>query len=259
MGNCREAIFNKERGTGVIVPATTNSCLTRLFAPYLQLALRSIIYTVALTVMCMSPLLLHQYNGYQAFCLTPTGRTREWCSNTLPSIYSFVQAHYWNVGFLKYWTISQIPNFAMAAPPLLLILYSSTTIIRTSTSQVLTLLRTSSSRTSAAPNRDASPLPSATLDLWSPSDSGSLNKLPHALHALALSLILLFSAHTQIALRVLPTLPFMHWSLAQLATHREVGQKEGQTMERIWRFYIGWAVVWFALSCVLWSAFLPPA
>lgn len=44
------------------------------------------------------------------------GETRPYCSTWRPAFYSFVQAHYWNQGFLAYWTLQQVPNFVLAAP-----------------------------------------------------------------------------------------------------------------------------------------------
>jgi phosphatidylinositol glycan class V len=37
--------------------------------------------------------------------------------------YTSVQSKYWNVGFLKFWTFQQLPNFLMAAPVLLWAVY----------------------------------------------------------------------------------------------------------------------------------------
>ncbi|CAN6648948.1 GPI mannosyltransferase 2 [Trichomonascus vanleenenianus] len=45
----------------------------------------------------------------------------EWCHDTIPSIFGFVQSHYWNVGFLRYWTPNNIPNFLFGAPTLYLL------------------------------------------------------------------------------------------------------------------------------------------
>ena len=61
-----------------------------------------------------------QIVAYQEYCTG--GNSRPWCDGTLPSIYSWVQDHYWDVGFLKYWTLSNLPLFLLAAPMLLLLL-----------------------------------------------------------------------------------------------------------------------------------------
>ena len=57
---------------------------------------------------------LPQAVAYAEFCLPLL--SRPWCSALPPSIYTFVQAHYWNVGFLHYWTLTNLPLFALALP-----------------------------------------------------------------------------------------------------------------------------------------------
>ncbi|EME85108.1 glycosyltransferase family 76 protein, partial [Pseudocercospora fijiensis CIRAD86] len=61
-----------------------------------------------------------QFEAYLEYCTG--GNSRPWCTKIPPSIYTFVQAHYWNVGFLRYWTLSNIPLFALATPMLLVLL-----------------------------------------------------------------------------------------------------------------------------------------
>ncbi|KAH7238982.1 GPI mannosyltransferase 2 [Fusarium tricinctum] len=58
------------------------------------------------------------------------GEQRPWCTRHIPSIYTFVQEEYWDVGFLKYWTPNQIPLFLLAAPMLTILLKSGTEIMR---------------------------------------------------------------------------------------------------------------------------------
>lgn len=181
--------------------------------------------------------MIHQYNGYRSFCLPTTDvAPREWCSNTIPQIYTFVQGRYWNVGFLRYWRIEQIPNFILGAPPLLVLGSAAVGSIRAAFPSIRRSLFTSSSGT--------------TEERWTKDDEQAITMFPHALHALAMTLILLFASHTQIALRVAPTLPFFHWSVARLFL-------SDSKAARSW--WIGWLVIWWPLSCVLWGAFLPPA
>ncbi|KAL7926687.1 glycosyltransferase family 76 protein [Trichoderma austrokoningii] len=49
---------------------------------------------------------------------------RPWCHRLVPSIFTFVQGHYWNNGFLKYWTPNQLPLFLLASPMLAILLKS---------------------------------------------------------------------------------------------------------------------------------------
>ncbi|KAF9242134.1 glycosyltransferase family 76 protein [Melanogaster broomeanus] len=147
-----------------------------------------------------------------------------WCSKGLfPSVYSHVQLKYWNVGFLRYWAFSNIPNFILAAPVLLNI-YAFCAFYLSRLPRIVPQLL------------DASLFLTPSL-------------LPHVLHGLALALVLTFSAHVQIALRVLPSLPVTYWAAARILVERPA----------LGKAWVAWSVVWGALSCVLWAVFLPPA
>ena len=95
------------------------------------------------TLAALAPFVLFQWYGYTLYCgLTkmhlsydqeiidyaqnhtlklPSADPSEWCLNTLPMAYSYIQSHYWNVGFLQYFHWKQIPNFILAAPMLIFV------------------------------------------------------------------------------------------------------------------------------------------
>lgn len=174
------------------------------------------------------PFIFHQWKGFHAFC-NPSP-LRPWCSNRLSLIYSFVQSYYWDVGFLRYWTLQQLPNFLLAAPVLALLTWGSLSFLFKVGFPSLISSKPLSSRNASHP-------------LLSPSF------LPHAIHALILTLTLLFAAHTQIILRFASSMPFTYWSAARLFF-------EHPKYAKAW---VVWSVAWGAVSVVLWVAFLPPA
>lgn len=59
-------------------------------------------------------------NLYNYFAICHGSDRGEWCSSTFPSLFAYAQSHYWNVGFFKYWTPNNIPNFAFGAPTIFL-------------------------------------------------------------------------------------------------------------------------------------------
>jgi len=167
------------------------------------------------------PSLFHQLNAYRIFCVSTSRTSAEqspWCNHLIPSIYAHVQRAYWHVGFLSYWTPAQLPNIALALPLLVPLLWYSA-------SHLSLLLR----------GKSGGLRPSTTT--------------AHAVHALVLGITLLTNAHTQIALRLLPSLPSTYWSAATLLIERP----------RWGRAYVVWAVLWGIASIILWASFLPPA
>ncbi|GLC33181.1 hypothetical protein PLESTF_000150600 [Pleodorina starrii] len=118
-------------------------CLRRAVGAWPFSKVRALGYAllgIAAAVTAVCPLVAFQYAGYDTFCRfgSPSGSSssggsggsgdaadrgrwpRPWCSSRVPYVYGFVQAEYWNVGFLRYWTLQQLPNFLLAAPVLLL-------------------------------------------------------------------------------------------------------------------------------------------
>ncbi|KZT04635.1 glycosyltransferase family 76 protein [Laetiporus sulphureus 93-53] len=213
--------------------------LVEPFLSYQKITSRRILYTTILTALIFLPFVSHQYAAYRAFCKRDTV-SAEWCFRVPPLIYSYVQAEYWNVGFLRYWTFQQLPNFLISAPVLLLLLSFSAYYMRHALiPRLLNLLHPKNSHT-----EDGSIAhPQAESPFLSPSLA------PHAIHALLLTLLLLFAAHTQIILRLAASMPFTYWAAAWLIVEHP---KWGKA-------WVAWSVIWGTISVVLWATFLPPA
>ena len=61
-----------------------------------------------------------QVVAYVQYCTN--GNTRPWCEKIPPSIYNWVQSRYWEVGFLKYWTLNNLPLFLLAGPMIVVLI-----------------------------------------------------------------------------------------------------------------------------------------
>ena len=91
-----------------------------------------------LLVLCVTPFAAFQYYAYNVHCSRlssyqdlpehvrqygnklgyrmPYMGPSVWCTSWLPLSYSYIQSSHWNVGFLNYYKVKQIPNFVLATP-----------------------------------------------------------------------------------------------------------------------------------------------
>ncbi|KAJ5070543.1 gpi mannosyltransferase 2 [Anaeramoeba ignava] len=153
-------------------------------------------------VLIMIPNIVYQFYAYKQFCLSEfiknTTGVPSWCNNTIPSIYGYVQNHYWNVGFLNYYTFLQIPNFLLAFPIVLISLLGIFYSWKKDFFNVLTI--------GFFPDKNSD------FQFFT-----SKNVLVHTFHLLFLTLFGLFIMHVQVITRFLSSSsPFIYWFAAEV-------------------------------------------
>ncbi|KAK6526391.1 ER membrane glycoprotein subunit of the GPI transamidase complex-like protein [Orbilia ellipsospora] len=185
------------------------------------------------------PTLWRQYQGWLEYCTISTPIKREWCAKSIPSIYSFVQSHYWGVGFLKYWTPGNIPLFLLAAPMLGILIKTSFDIVTILTPE---------------PHR-----PLYALRLYR-TNRNLLFRL--AVPQLVLAILAITNYHVQIITRLSSGLPIWYLVMAAALAERSSEQSKDVVSEKspnwsrmMLRFFLGYQVV----QAVLYGGFLPPA
>ncbi|XP_059194370.1 palmitoyltransferase ZDHHC18-A [Centropristis striata] len=118
---------------------TTTKGHSKVFR-YIWAVIRLLLTSLLGTAIIALPFCAFQYYGYRTFC-TPSvslerippallslaelrgyrvpdenGPPPLWCMRPLPLLYSHIQDVYWDVGFLRYFELKQMPNFILALP-----------------------------------------------------------------------------------------------------------------------------------------------
>lgn len=83
-------------------------------------AIKTLTKCLILCCVTVLPFFAFNYYGYVMFCYNNSSTKPEWCSSSLPLIYSHVQNRYWKVGFLNYFKWQKLPNFLLATPCVIL-------------------------------------------------------------------------------------------------------------------------------------------
>ncbi|XP_046518784.1 GPI mannosyltransferase 2 [Equus quagga] len=189
--------------------------------------------SVFLSVLALGlPFALFQYYAYTQFCLpgsahpipkpllqlavdkgyrtvgTVEGKEPPWCSWSLPLIYSYIQDIYWNVGFLRYYELKQLPNFLLATPVAILVAWATWTYVTTYPWLCLTLglQRSKNNKTLEKPDPG----------FFSP------RVFVYLVHAAALLLFGSLCMHVQVLTRFLgSSTPIVYWFPAHLLQDQE--------------------------------------
>lgn len=204
-----------------------------------------------------------QYIAYSEFCSASAepSMIRPWCTNLIPSIYSWVQAYYWygdlchpkkllirgrNNGFLRYWTLSNIPLFVLATPMLAIMARSAYWACW---------------EVSESANFRNKPIKSKERHVAFPRLQSSQTELRGLMIRLALpqaviALFALTSSHVQIITRLSSGYPVWYWWLADMVV-TESG-KDGQKRCHV-MVICRWMVMYAIIQGGLYASFLPPA
>ncbi|XP_076272689.1 phosphatidylinositol glycan anchor biosynthesis class V [Rhynchophorus ferrugineus] len=231
---------------------------------------RYIFAIIMTTLDCLLPFIFYQYYCYLKFCQTfPANLPKRviehakknkfvlpgtndkhqqaWCKKILPLAYSYVQDHYWNVGFLKYYQFKQIPNFLLAMPILSVICFCSLKHLYINIVQrkLVFWFFTMENPTKIAKNK----IQYDKADLYQP-------KLTvFYIHALFLSLFCIFFIHIQVSTRLLCSAsPVFYWICSKHLNLLKLPSKSDTLKELYLRTYY---VSFFIAGTLLFCNFLP--
>lgn len=184
----------------------------------------------------MMPPLLFQWRMQEQFCAVDPARP--YCFpvpglglHLLPAIYGHVQSQFWGVGLFKYYTVSNVPQFLLAAPVLVVTMSSLV-----GACAVLV----------GKGNRGKNEGWWEQMDLhlseqWR--DAGALYGL-----WLVLLLVSLTVLHVQVATRFMVASPPLYWHLARFGTGGSAWAA---------RAVYAWAAAFACVGTVLFATFLP--
>ncbi|KAF2178327.1 glycosyltransferase family 76 protein [Zopfia rhizophila CBS 207.26] len=207
--------------------------------------LRRIVVTSIAGILIAVGFISPQLLAYKEYCsMNSSSEIRPWCSDTVPSIYSWVQSNYWNLGFLRYWNLSNIPLFLIAAPMLWLLFYSSATVL-------CDLFRQQATEPLATPQ-------DSSAKQFRTSEARCCRFPQLALPQIVLAVTAATNFHVQIINRLSSGYPIWYLVIAKWLTNRETLQRQGKR-QTLLQSIIRWMVLYALIQGILFANFLPPA
>ncbi|QDS75123.1 hypothetical protein FKW77_007505 [Venturia effusa] len=186
-----------------------------------------------------------QYVAWTDYCSAGVANKRPWCERLPPSIFSWVQQEYWGVGFMKYWRLSNIPLFLLAAPMLYI-------LARTAILAIAGRCDGKVAKETASPEKTQRSTKGVVTDgVADKTRDALLFRL--ALPQLTLAGLTLTSFHVQIITRISSGYPLWYLVLAREISEGDANEK------RFAKWTVRWMVMYALIQGVLFASFLPPA
>ncbi|KAK3503404.1 GPI mannosyltransferase 2 [Neurospora crassa] len=200
--------------------------------------------------------------------LVAQDEAREWCAAVVPSIYTFVQKHYWNVGFLRYWTLPNIPLFLLAAPMLAILVKSALDqLSQQSSTATATVAINSDAKSTSSASPDTPSSGSVTPSNPESPTTAQQQRMQILMRSAAAEQVLLAvlavsTYHVQIITRISSGYPLWYWWLAQQLIgdgDMQQQQQQQQKKKQLGKAIVVFMVMYAAIQGVLFTSFLPPA
>ncbi|ELP84840.1 GPI mannosyltransferase, putative [Entamoeba invadens IP1] len=175
-----------------------------------KVTVRLVVSTVLLVISNLLPFVLYDHFAAEKFCnMTPKPT---YCGG-IGKLYSYIQARYWNQGFLKYWRLIEIPNFLLCAPAVIISLivcgyYLVNYFIRHP------LFRSLCKSTQ---------LEESKSDTQNGKGMKNNDLLVYFVHLLALVVFGLFCMHTQVITRFVSACPAFYWGIVWITQQKVFG------------------------------------
>ncbi|KAJ1679516.1 ER membrane glycoprotein subunit of the GPI transamidase complex-like protein [Spiromyces aspiralis] len=203
-----------------------------------------------------------QYYGYRSFCLAAGSRAPDrpsWCESSIPLLYGYVQDRYWNVGFLRYFTLMQLPNFGLALPMLLLSVFGICEYAGHDLARFFSL------GTASSPLQDGNADGSGSSDNRDHSCYFKSSALPFIYLWAVLLALSFFVMHVQVITRLFSSVPPVYWYAAHVLTRPTAKLPASSLWKRLVlsihpsRWVLNYFILYSAVGATLFSAFYPPA
>ena len=225
--------------------------------------------TVAFAARCvvtLAPLFAVQLHGYQTYCARAPREKGDvsdppaWCSRwrPFPNVYAHVQSHYWNVGFLRYYRLKQIPNFLLAAPALAVSANAGlcwwNARARTKTRKRGGKGSDDEAEADGAADGKRGTLREGSEHAWMLSP----RVRPYLFMWAVMSVVALLAMHVQVTTRFLSVTPGVYWFLAKRGFAEAEREARETKPSSVWRRAATlYSISFFLLGALLFPTFYP--
>ena len=225
--------------------------------------------TVAFAARCvvtLAPLFAVQLHGYRTYCARAPREKGDvsdppaWCSRwrPFPNVYAHVQSHYWNVGFLRYYRLKQIPNFLLAAPALAVSANAGlcwwNARARTKTRKRGGKGSDDEAEADGAADGKRGTLREGSEHAWMLSP----RVRPYLFMWAVMSVVALLAMHVQVTTRFLSVTPGVYWFLAKRGFAEAEREARETKPSSVWRRAATlYSISFFLLGALLFPTFYP--